>query len=449
MSLAQDHQTRRDLSPNDLEAWWLPFTANRAFKKNPRMISRAKDMHYITPDGKQILDAVAGLWCCNAGHNRQPIVEAIQQQAAELDFSPAFQFGHPTAFALASRIAAMAPADLDHVFFSNSGSEAVDTALKIALAYWNVRGQGQKTRLIGRERGYHGVGFGGISVGGIVNNRKFFGGLLTGVDHMPHTYNRQEQAFTKGEPEWGAHLADDLERIVTLHDASTIAAVIIEPMAGSTGVLPPPKGYLKRIREICDKHGILLIFDEVISGFGRLGHAFAAERFGVTPDMICFAKAVNSGTVPMGGVIARKGIYDTFMKGPDHAIELFHGYTYSGHPLAAAAALATLDLYRDEKLFERTKAVETRWMDAVMGLKGLPNVLDIRTIGLVAAIDLASIPDGVGRRAYEAMDVGFREYGIMLRITADTIALTPPLIISDNQIDELIEKVKKCILAVA
>ena len=449
MSLAQDHQTRRDLSPNDLEAWWLPFTANRAFKKNPRMISRAKDMHYITPDGKQILDAVAGLWCCNAGHNRQPIVEAIQQQAAELDFSPAFQFGHPTAFALASRIAAMAPADLDHVFFSNSGSEAVDTALKIALAYWNVRGQGQKTRLIGRERGYHGVGFGGISVGGIVNNRKFFGGLLTGVDHMPHTYNRQEQAFTKGEPEWGAHLADDLERIVTLHDASTIAAVIIEPMAGSTGVLPPPKGYLKRIREICDKHGILLIFDEVISGFGRLGHAFAAERFGVTPDMICFAKAVNSGTVPMGGVIARKGIYDTFMKGPDHAIELFHGYTYSGHPLAAAAALATLDLYRDEKLFERTKAVESRWMDAVMGLKGLPNVLDIRTIGLVAAIDLASIPDGVGRRADEAMDVGFREHGIMLRITADTIALTPPLIISDNQIDELIEKVKKCILAVA
>ena len=449
MSLAQDHQTRRDLSPNDLEAWWLPFTANRAFKKNPRMISRAKDMHYITPDGKQILDAVAGLWCCNAGHNRQPIVEAIQQQAAELDFSPAFQFGHPTAFALASRIAAMAPADLDHVFFSNSGSEAVDTALKIALAYWNVRGQGQKTRLIGRERGYHGVGFGGISVGGIVNNRKFFGGLLTGVDHMPHTYNRQEQAFTKGEPEWGAHLADDLERIVTLHDASTIAAVIIEPMAGSTGVLPPPKGYLKRIREICDKHGILLIFDEVISGFGRLGHAFAAERFGVTPDMICFAKAVNSGTVPMGGVIARKGIYDTFMKGPDHAIELFHGYTYSGHPLAAAAALATLDLYRDEKLFERTKAVESRWMNAVMGLKGLPNVLDIRTIGLVAAIDLASIPDGVGRRAYEAMDVGFREHGIMLRITADTIALTPPLIISDNQIDELIEKVKKCILAVA
>ena len=449
MSLAQDHQTRRDLSPNDLEAWWLPFTANRAFKKNPRMISRAKDMHYITPDGKQILDAVAGLWCCNAGHNRQPIVEAIQQQAAELDFSPAFQFGHPTAFALASRIAAMATADLDHVFFSNSGSEAVDTALKIALAYWNVRGQGQKTRLIGRERGYHGVGFGGISVGGIVNNRKFFGGLLTGVDHMPHTYNRQEQAFTKGEPEWGAHLADDLERIVTLHDASTIAAVIIEPMAGSTGVLPPPKGYLKRIREICDKHGILLIFDEVISGFGRLGHAFAAERFGVTPDMICFAKAVNSGTVPMGGVIARKGIYDTFMKGPDHAIELFHGYTYSGHPLAAAAALATLDLYRDEKLFERTKAVESRWMDAVMGLKGLPNVLDIRTIGLVAAIDLASIPDGVGRRAFEAMDVGFREHGIMLRITADTIALTPPLIISDNQIDELIEKVKKCILAVA
>ena len=343
----------------------------------------------------------------------------------------------------------MAPGDLNYAFFCNSGSEAADTALKIALAYHRANGEASRTRLIGRERGYHGVNFGGISVGGMVANRKWFGAMLAGVDHLPHTYNRKEQAFTRGEPEWGAHLADELERLVALHDASTIAAVIVEPMAGSTGVLPPPKGYLKRIREICDKHGILLIFDEVISGFGRLGHAFAAERFGVTPDMICFAKAVNSGTVPMGGVIARKGIYDTFMKGPDHAIELFHGYTYSGHPLAAAAALATLDLYRDEKLFERTKAVESRWMDAVMGLKGLPNVLDIRTIGLVAAIDLASIPDGVGRRAYEAMDVGFREHGIMLRITADTIALTPPLIISDNQIDELIEKVKKCILAVA
>ena len=450
MSLAFDQTSRHDAAPNDLEAWWLPFTANRAFKKNPRMITGAKDMYYLTPDGKKIMDSAAGLWCCNAGHNRESIVHAIQKQAGELDFAPAFQFGHPTAFALASRIAGMAPHDLDHVFFANSGSEAVDTALKIALAYWNVRGMGSKTRLIGRQRGYHGVGFGGISVGGIVNNRKYFGGLLTGVDHLPHTYNRKEQAFTKGEPEWGAHLADELEQIVTLHDASTIAAVIVEPMAGSTGVLPPPKGYLKRLREICTKHDILLIFDEVISGFGRLGHSFAAERFGVTPDMICFAKAVNSGTVPMGGVIARKGIYDTFMKGPDHAIELFHGYTYSGHPLAAAAGLATLDLYRDENLFERTKHREQAWMDAVMStLQPLPNVVDIRTIGLVAAIDLAPMAEGVGRRAYEAMDKGFREHGIMIRITADTLALTPPLIMTDNEMDELLDKVKKVILAVA
>lgn len=427
----------------------MPFTANRAFKKNPRMITGSKDMYYLTPDGKKILDSSAGLWCCNAGHNRDSIVSAIQKQAAELDFAPAFQFGHPASFALASRIAAMAPNDLDHVFFCNSGSEAVDTALKIALAYWNVRGMGSKTRLIGRERGYHGVGFGGISVGGIVNNRKYFGGLLTGVDHLPHTYNRAEQAFSKGEPEWGAHLADELERIVTLHDASTVAAVIVEPMAGSTGVLPPPKGYLKRLREICDKHNILLIFDEVISGFGRLGAPFAAERFGVTPDLICFAKAVNSGTVPMGGVIARKGIYDTFMKGPDHAIELFHGYTYSGHPLAAAAGLATLDIYREEKLFERTKAREEKWADAIMGLKGLPNVVDIRTLGLVAAIDLAPHADGVGKRAYDAMDKGFRDFGIMLRITGDTIALTPPLIISDAEIDELLDKLTKVIHAVA
>ncbi len=449
MSLAHDPSSRGDAAPNDLEAFWLPFTANRSFKKNPRMIAGAKDMHYITPEGRKVFDAVAGLWCCNAGHNRQPIVEAIQKQAAELDFSPTFQFGHPKAFQLASRIASLAPGDLDHVFFANSGSEAVDTALKIALAYWNVRGQGSKTRLIGRERGYHGVGFGGISVGGIVSNRKFFGSLLAGVDHLPHTYNRQEQAFSKGEPEWGAHLADELERIVTLHDASTIAAVIVEPMAGSTGVLPPPKGYLKRLREVCDKHHILLIFDEVISGFGRLGYAFAAERYGVTPDMICFAKAVNSGTVPMGGVIARKGIYDQFMSGPEHVIEFFHGYTYSGHPLAAAAGVAALDLYREEQLFERAKAMESKWIDAIMTLKGLPNVLDIRAVGLVAAIDLASKPDAFGARAFEAMDRGFREQDLMIRITGETIAVTPPLIISEDQIGELVDKLGKLIKAVA
>jgi beta-alanine--pyruvate transaminase len=435
--------------PNDLGAWWLPFTANRSFKQNPRIVARAKDMHYYTPDGRAVLDGVAGLWCCNAGHNRDRIVSAIQAQAAELDYSPAFQFGHAGGFALASRLAQLAPGDLDHVFFCNSGSEAVDTALKIALAYWNVSGQGQKTRLIGRERGYHGVGFGGISVGGIVSNRKFFGTLLAGVDHLPHTYNRAEQAFSRGEPEWGAHLADELERIVTLHDASTVAAVIVEPMAGSTGVLPPPKGYLQRLRQICDRHGILLIFDEVISGFGRLGTAFAAERYGVVPDMITFAKAVNSGTVPMGGVLVRKGIHDAFMKGPDHVIELFHGYTYSGHPLACAAALATLDTYRDEKLFERAKALEPVWADAIHGLKGLPNVLDIRTVGLVAAIDLASRPDAVGQRAFEAMDKAFRDHDLMIRITGDTIALTPPLVITEDQIGEVADKVARVIRAVA
>lgn len=435
--------------PNDLDSWWMPFTANRSFKASPRIVARAKDMHYYTRDGRAVIDGVAGLWCCNAGHNRDQIVSAIQNQAQDLDYAPAFQFGHPAGFTAAARIAQMAPGDLDHVFFCNSGSEAADTALKIALAYWNLKGQGQRTRMIGRERGYHGVGFGGISVGGIVNNRKFFGTLLAGVDHLPHTYNRQEQAFTKGEPEWGAHLADELERIVALHDPSTVAAVIVEPMAGSTGVLPPPKGYLKRLREICDKYGLLLIFDEVITGFGRLGCAFAAERYGVVPDMITFAKAVNSGTVPMGGVIVRKHVYDAFMKGPPHAIELFHGYTYSGHPLACAAAIATLDVYRDEKLFERTKALESVWADAVMTLKGLPNVLDIRTLGIVAAIDLASKPDAVGARGFEAMDRAFNEMDLMMRVTGDTIALSPPLILSENQIDEIVDKVGRVIRAVA
>src|SRR5579871_412551 len=299
------------LKPNDLESFWMPFTANLSFKKRPRIVVRAKEMHYYTADGRAVLDGAAGMWCCNAGHNRDPIVDAIQAEARTLDYAPPFQFAHPKSFSLASRIAALAPGDLDHVFFCGSGSEAVDTALKIALAYHNVSG------------------IGGISVGGIPNNRKYFGSLLAGVDHLPHTYNRDEQAFTRGEPEWGAHLADELEKIVALHDASTIAAVIVEPVAGSTGVLPPPKGYLQRLRAICDKYGILLIFDEVITGFGRLGYAFAAERYGVTPDIITFAKGITSGTVPMGGVIARDGIYQAFMRGPEHVIELFHGYTYS------------------------------------------------------------------------------------------------------------------------
>ncbi len=436
-------------APNDLSAFWMPFTSNRAFKARPRMISRAKDMYYYTPENKPILDATAGLWCCNAGHNREPIIDAISQQARTLDFAPTFQYGHPLAFQLASRIAEMAPADLDHVFYTNSGSEANDTALKIALAYWNVKGEGSRTRLIGRERGYHGVGFGGISVGGMVNNRKYFGSLLAGVDHLPQTHSREHQAFSKGEPEWGAHLADELERIVAIHDASTIAAVVVEPMSGSGGVIPPPKGYLQRLRAICDKYGILLIFDEVITGFGRLGKAFAAERYGVIPDMICFAKGITSGTVPMGGVIARKHIHDAFMKGPDHAVELFHGYTYSAHPLACAAALATLDIYRDEKLFENAARLEPIWYDAMMGMKGLPNILDIRMVGLTAAFELASIPGAFGKRGYDALEKGFHDQGIMVRNSGESIVVTPPLITTENDIDIIVEKVSALIRSVA
>ncbi len=439
----------RHRRPNDLEAFWMPFTPNRAFKRAPRLIARAKDMHYYTVEGRAVLDGTAGLWCTNAGHNRDPIVAAIQAQAEELDYAPAFQFAHPKSFELASRVAALAPGDLNRVFFCNSGSEAVDTALKIALAYHHVRGEGARTRLIGRERGYHGVGFGGISVGGIVANRKFFGTLLAGVDHLPATYNRERQAFTKGEPDWGGHLADDLERIVALHDASTIAAVIVEPMPGSTGVLPPPKGYLQKLRAICDRHGILLIFDEVITGFGRLGYAFAAERYGVVPDMITFAKGITSGAVPMGGVVARDGLYQAFMRGPEHVVELFHGYTYSAHPLACAAGLATLDLYRDEKLFERAKRLEPQWADAAMSVKGLPGVLDIRTVGLTAGIDLAPRPGAPGLRGYETMERAFHHEDLMVRIAGDTIELMPPLIVSEAQIGEIFDKVGRVIRAVA
>ncbi len=435
-------------APNDLESFWLPFTPNRSFKHAPRLIARAKDMHYYTPQDRAVLDGTAGLWCTNAGHNRDPIVTAIKAAAETLDYAPAFQFAHPKSFELASRVAALAPADLDRVFFCNSGSEAVDTALKIALAFHNVRGEASRTRLIGRERGYHGVGFGGISVGGIVNNRKHFGALLAGVDHLPATYSREHQAFTSGEPAWGAHLADDLERIVALHDASTVAAVIVEPMAGSTGVLPPPRGYLEKLRAICDRHGILLIFDEVITGFGRLGYAFAAERYGVTPDMIVFAKGITSGSVPMGGVIAREGIYDAFMRGPEHVIELFHGYTYSAHPLACAAGLATLDLYRDEDLFARAKALEPKFAAAAMSLKALPGVLDIRTVGLAAGIDLASRPGAAGKRAYDVMDRAFNDIGVMVRVSGETLALSPPLIASEAQIGEIFEKLGRAIKAV-
>src|SRR4051812_33516876 len=421
----------------DLEAYWMPFTANRQFKAAPRMFSRAEGMYYWTPEGRRILDGFAGLWCCNAGHCRKPIVEAIQRQAAVMDYAPAFQMGHPLSFELASRIAKLAPGNLDHVFFCNSGSEAVDTALKIALAWHRVQGRGERIRLIGRERGYHGVGFGGISVGGIPANRKMFGTMLTGVDHLPHTHDLAHNAFTRGQPQWGAHLADELERLVALHDPSTIAAVIVEPMAGSTGVLLPPVGYLQRLREITRKHGILLIFDEVITAFGRLGAGFAADVYGVEPDMITFAKGVTSGTVPMGGVIVASAIYQAFMSGPPGAIELFHGYTYSAHPLACAAGVATLQLSADEDLFGRARRMAPKLEQAVHSLRGAPHVVDIRNQGLVAAVELAPRPNATGARGFETFLRCF-EQGVLVRQTGDIIALAPALIVEDAQVDEIV-----------
>lgn len=421
--------------PNDLETYWMPFTANRQFKAHPRFVVAAEGMHYRSGDGRKILDGTAGLWCVNAGHARREIADAVYNQVSTLDYAPAFQMGHPAVFEAAARIAALLPGDLDHVFFGNSGSEAVETALKIALAYHRMRGDGGRTRLIGRERGYHGVGFGGLSVGGMAPNRKLYAGI-PGVDHLPHTFDLAHQAFSRGQPDWGAHLADDLERICALHDPSTIAAVIVEPMAGSTGVLVPPKAYLERLRQICDKHGLLLIFDEVITGFGRLGASFGAEFFGILPDMVCFAKGVTNGTVPMGGVAVRKGIYDAFMTGPENAIEFAHGYTYSGHPLAAAAALATLDIYARENLFERARALAPYWEDAAHGLAGLPAVIDVRNIGLVAGIELEPIPGKPGARAFDAYLKCF-ERGLLIRTTGDIIALSPPLIIEKPQVDEM------------
>jgi beta-alanine--pyruvate transaminase len=423
--------------PNDLRAFWMPFTANRQFKKAPRMLVAADGMHYTTSDGRRILDGTAGLWCCNAGHARPRIVKAIQEQVAEMDYAPAFQIGHPKAFELANRLVDIAPEGMAHAFFANSGSEAVDSALKIAIAYQRAIGQGTRTRLIGRERGYHGVNFGGIAVGGIVNNRKFFGTLLAGVDHLPHTHLPDRNAFSRGQPEHGADLADELERIVALHDASTIAAVIVEPVAGSTGVLIPPKGYLERLREITRKHGILLIFDEVITGFGRTGAAFAADKYGVAPDMITFAKGVTNGVIPMGGVLTTAEIHDAFMTGPEHMIELFHGYTYSGNPVASAAALATLETYREDGLFERAAALAPYWEDAVHSLRDCPHVIDIRNEGLIAGVELSPIPGEPTRRAFQAF-LDCYEKGVLIRTTGDIIAMSPPLIISKEQIDELI-----------
>jgi beta-alanine--pyruvate transaminase len=433
--------TRDLVAPNDLEAFWMPFTANRHFKAHPRLIHRAEGMHYTLTDGRRLLDATAGLWCCNAGHAAPRIVEAIRAQAAELDFAPSFQWGHPKSFTLASQLAHLFPGDLDYAFFTNSGSESVDTALKIALAYQRAIGQGTRTRLIGRERGYHGVGFGGISVGGMVKNRMFFGSLLTGVDHLPHTLDMEKNRFSRGQPEHGAELADALEKLVALHDASNIAAVIVEPVAGSIGVYPPPVGYLQRLRAITEKHGILLIFDEVITAYGRLGTSSAAEYFGVIPDLVTTAKGLTSGTVPMGAVMARKHVHDAIVHGagagPEKAIELFHGYTYSAHPLACAAALATLETYREERLFERAKELTSYWEERLHYLRDRRHVIDIRNIGLMGAVEMSSRPGKPGERAYDAMLKGC-EKGVMLRITADTIAMSPPLIVTREQIDELV-----------
>ena len=436
-ALAAHDAARDGAAPASLDAFWMPFTANRQFKKAPRMLAKASGMHYWTPEGRQILDACAGLWCVNAGHARPRIVRAIAEQAAEMDFAPPFNMGHPKAFELAQRLVELTPQGLDKVFYTNSGSEAVESALKMAIAYHRVRGEGTRTRLIGRERGYHGVNFGGISVGGIGPNRKTFGPMLVGVDHMRHTHDLARNAFTRGMPEHGAELADDLERLIALHDASTIAAVIVEPVAGSTGVLIPPKGYLERLRAICDKHGILLIFDEVITGFGRLGAPFAATRFNVTPDLMTVAKGITNGAVPMGAVFLKPQIHDAFMTGPEHVIEFMHGYTYSAHPLACAASLGTLDTYAEEGLLTRAQQLEPVLEQALHTLREAPNVIDLRNIGLVAAIELAPRAGEPGKRGFEAM-LGAWERGLLIRTTGDTIALSPPLIAEKSHLDQIV-----------
>ena len=424
-----------------MDAYWMPFTANRQFKVAPRTLVGAEGMYYRSADDRQVLDGTSGLWCVNAGHGRVSIADAVRRQLVELDYAPSFQMGHPGAFEFAEKLAAMAPggpdAGLDRVFFTNSGSESVDTALKIAVAYQRAIGQGTRTRLIGRERGYHGVGFGGISVGGLVNNRRVFP-LLPGVDHIRHTHDLARNAFSRGQPAHGAELADDLEALVTLHGAETIAAVIVEPLAGSTGVLPPPVGYLERLRSICDRHGILLIFDEVISGFGRLGSPFATDHFGVRPDIVTTAKGLTNGVLPMGAVFASRTIHDALMQGPEAQIELFHGYTYSGHPAACAAGLAALEIYAQEGLLTRAATLDTLWTEAMHGMAGLPHVIDIRTMGLVAGIELSSRPGAPGARAYDVF-VDCFERGLLIRVTGDIIALSPPLIVEPAQIDAIVD----------
>jgi beta-alanine--pyruvate transaminase len=433
----------------DFSHLWMPFTANKQFKAQPRLLTGASGMYYTSSDGRQILDGTAGLWCVNAGHGRAEITQAIAKQAAELDYAPAFQLGHPLVFQAATAVAEIMPKGMDRIFFTNSGSESVDTALKIALAYHRARGEGQRTRLIGRERGYHGVGFGGISVGGISPNRKVYSGaLLPGVDHIAHTHNLQKNAFSKGQPAWGAELADDLERVIALHDPSTIAAVIVEPLAGSTGVLVPPVGYLERLREITSRHGILLIFDEVITAFGRLGAATAAERFGVTPDILTMAKGLSNAAVPCGGVAVRREVHDAVVNATATGIELFHGYTYSGHPLAMAAVVATLDIYRREDLFKRAAEVSPAFEAAAHALKSAKHVVDVRNLGLVAGIELKSRDGAVGARVTEAFQKCF-DQGLLVRYTGETLAVSPPVVISEAQIAEMFERIGSVLATVA
>jgi beta-alanine--pyruvate transaminase len=433
---------RATLPSLENSAFFMPFSMNRHFKKAPRLLARAEGIYYYTPEGRKLIDGSSGLWCVNAGHCREKIVKAVQQQVAELDFAPTFQIGHPLAFEFADKVASLAPGDLKRVFFTNSGSESVDTALKLALAYHRARGEGHRVRLIGRERGYHGVNFGGTAVGGMVGNRKIFGALVTGVDHIRHTHDLEKNAFSRGQPKHGAELADDLERLCALHDPSTIAAVIVEPVACSGGVLVPPVGYLERLRAICDKHGILLIFDEVITGWGRLGKTFGTQYFNVMPDMITTAKGITNGTVPMGAVLMRESMFQAFMTGPEKAIEMPHGYTYSSHPLACAAGLATMQVYEEEGLFTRAAELAPYWEQQAHALKGLPNVIDIRNIGLIAAIELAPRAGAPGTRALDAHVAAF-EQGAYIRVAADTIAMSPPLIITKSEIDQLFEIVRK------
>lgn len=439
-------------SPHEgLDHYWLPFTPNRYFRQHPKVVASAQGAYYYTAEGHQLFDALSGLWCCPLGHGHPRIVEALTKQAQTLDYATAFQVSHPGAMRLAGRIAGMAPEGLSKVFFTNSGSEAVDTAIKLAVGFHRLRGEAGRFRIIGRERGYHGVGFGGISAGGMVANRKMFGTvMLPGVDHLPHTWSPEHMAFSKGQPTWGAHLADELQRLVNLHDASTIAAVIVEPMQGSTGVVVPPVGYLQRLREICTKHGILLIFDEVITGFGRLGEHFGAQRLGVTPDLICFAKGITNGTVPMGGVLLREGLYDTFMGAgaPDYAVEFMHGYTYSGHPLATAVGHAVLDVMQADGLIERARSLEPVLADALHSLKGEPGVTDIRNFGLAGAIDLEPWTGQPGRRAMRVFEEAFDD-GVLLRFTGDSIAVGPPFISTPDQIASMVDTIRRILRRVA